>query len=417
VKKVVLSYGEHGLGVEVPDNAVIVESMPRKGLRNERDAVTNALRNPDVGPPLAELVQPGAQVVVVLPDITRPMPNRTVLPPLLDELERLGVSADRIELLVATGTHRPASESELEELVGSEILRRYYVRNHRAGDGRHILVGTVAGVPVLLDRAYVEADVRIVTGFVEPHFFAGFSGGWKAVCPGLADMETILEAHSPVRIADSRATWTNFEGNPVHEFIASAARLAPPTFAIDVAITDERRLVRVFAGRLPDSHRLACEFVRSTVSQEVSGRFDIVLTTNGGYPLDRNLYQTVKGIAAAERVALEGGVILVAAECRDGIPSEGAFGTLLQLPLNDLEDAGAPSTLDRWQAQVLARIAHRFRVCVFSDGLSDEDIAGAHLQPIHDIRSALDDELRRRPHARLCVLPFGPLTVATPSSV
>jgi nickel-dependent lactate racemase len=415
VKKVILSYGEHGLGVEVPDDAVVVESIPRKGLQNERDAVTKALRNPDVGPPLAELVQPGAQVVVVLPDITRPMPNKTVLPPLLDELERLGVPTDRIELLVATGTHRAASESELEELVGSEILHRYHVRNHRADDGGHVLVGTVDGVPVLLDRAYVEADVRIVTGFVEPHFFAGFSGGWKAVCPGLAALETIFEAHSPVRIADPRATWTNLDGNPVHEFIASAARVVPPTFAIDVVITDERRLVRVFAGRLPDSHLRACDFVRRTVVQEVPGRFDVVLSTNGGYPLDRNLYQTVKGMAAAERVALEGGAVLIAAECRDGIPGEGAFGALSKRSLDDLGDVSAPSTLDRWQVQVLARIVSRFEVSLFSGGLSDEEIAGAHLRPIHDIRLALDDELRRRPGARLCVLPFGPLTVATPS--
>lgn len=417
MKQVVLSYGERGLGVEVPNDAVVVRPKPRKGLQDEAEAVTRALRDPDVGPPLAELVPAGARVVIVLPDITRPMPNRTVVPPLLSELEQLGVSPDQIELLVATGTHRPASESELEGLVGHEILHRYCVRNHRMDDGQHVHVGAVDDVPVLLDRSYVEADVRIVTGFVEPHFFAGYSGGWKAVCPGLAALETVLGAHSPARIADPQATWMNLEGNPVHEFVARAGRLAPPTFAIDVAITDDRRLARVFAGRLPDSHRRACEFVRRMVVQEVPGRFEVVLSTNGGYPLDRNLYQTVKGMAAAERVAIDGGAILLAAECRDGIPGEGAFGTLSRRPLDELDDVQAPSTLDRWQTQILARIVRWFRVGLFSDGLSDVDIARAHMTPIHDVQSALDDELRRRPRARLCVLPHGPLTVATPSQV
>ena len=201
-------------------------------------------------------------MAVVFPDLTRPMPNRTVLPPLLAELERLGAGPDQVELLCATGTHRLAGPDEMVELIGPEIAARYRVHQHRAEDDEeHVEVGRVDGTPVRLDRRYVEADVRILTGFVEPHFFAGFSGGPKGACPGLAALETILEAHSPARIADARSTWLVTQGNPVHDFVRAAVALAPPTMALDVAINERRQLTAVFAGPLPAGHVAACEFV------------------------------------------------------------------------------------------------------------------------------------------------------------
>ena len=206
-------------------------------------------------------------MAVVFPDLTRPMPNRTVLPPLLAELERLGAGPDRVELLCATGTHRPATADEMVELVGADIAGRYRVHQHRA-DGPRTTTSRWAGstaLPVRIDRRYVEADVRILTGFVEPHFFAGFSGGPKGACPGLAALETILEAHSPGRIADPRATWLVTEGNPVHDFVRAAVALAPPTLSVDVAINQRRQLTAVFAGPLPDGHAAACRFVEETV--------------------------------------------------------------------------------------------------------------------------------------------------------
>ena len=186
-------------------------------------------------------------------------------------------------------------------------------------------MGRVDGTPVRIDRHYVEADVRILTGFVEPHFFAGFSGGPKGACPGLAGLETILEAHSPRRISDPRATWLVTEGNPVHDFVRAAVALAPPAFSVDVAINQRRQLTAVFGGPLPHGHSAACRFVEETSVQSVGARFDVVLSTNGGYPLDRNLYQAVKGMAAAERVVRAGGTIVMAAECLDGTPDGGSF--------------------------------------------------------------------------------------------
>ncbi|HEY5250317.1 MAG TPA: nickel-dependent lactate racemase [Acidimicrobiales bacterium] len=416
MKEVQLSYGRHGLVARVPDDAVVISPTDLPGLGDEAGAVLQALRDPTTGPPLAELIGPRDRVAVVFPDLTRPMPNRTVLPPLLAELARLGVGPDRVELLCATGTHRQATVGEMAELVGPDIMERYRIHDHQSADGDHVEVGTVDGTPVLIDPRYVEADVRILTGFVEPHFFAGFSGGPKGMCPGLAATETILEAHSPVRIADRRATWLVTEGNPVHDFVRAAAALAPATLSVDVAINNQRQLTAVFAGPLPDAHRAACVFVEKSAVQSVDRRFDVVLTTNAGYPLDRNLYQAVKGMAAAERVVSDGGTMIVAAACVDGIPGGGPFARLLASTVDGgaLADSAGVSEPDRWQVQVLGRVLRRSDVWLCSEGLEDDEVRAAHLRPVADVSSAVAEALAGAgPGARLCVLPQGPLTVVS----
>jgi nickel-dependent lactate racemase len=418
VKEVQLAYGRRGLAATVPDDAVVLTPTDLPGLPDERDAVIGALRAPSSGPPLADLLRPGARVAVVFPDLTRPMPNRTVLPPLLAELERLGAGAGRVELLCATGTHRRASPQEMAELVGDDIVARYRVHDHNADDDPHVEVGVVDGAPIMIDRRYVDADVRILTGFVEPHFFAGFSGGPKGVCPGLAATDTILEAHSPARIAHPRATWLVTEGNPVHDFVRAATALAPPTLSLDVAINNRRQLTAVFTGPLPHGHRVACAFVEDTAVQRVDGPFDVVLTTNAGHPLDRNLYQAVKGMAAAERVVAVGGTIVVAAACADGLPAGGAFARVLAEArgAEDLAADTGASAPDRWQGQVLGRVLRRAAVWLHTDGLNDDEVRAAHLRPVGDVSGAVARALDRAgPGARLCVLPEGPLTVATAS--
>ncbi len=415
--RVTLAYGTAGLDVEVPDDAVVVEGREPVALADEMGAVRRSLRAPLSGPPLGDLVRGDGKVVVAFPDLTRPMPNTTVLPPLLAELELAGAGPDRVELLCATGTHRQATPAEMAALVGRDVASRYRIHDHAADDGRHVRVGEVEGTPVLLDRRYVEADVRIVTGFVEPHFFAGWSGGPKATCPGLAATPTILEAHSPTRIADAGSTWLVTEGNPVHEFITAATALCPPDLSLDVTIDSRRHLTGVFTGVLPWSHHAACAFASRSVAHSVPGRFDVVLTTNGGHPLDRNLYQAVKGMAAAERVVTDGGIIVMAAACTDGVPDSGAFARILgdaSSPGQLLRPDG-PSELDRWQAQVLGRVLSRSEVWMYSEGLSDRAVASGLMVPVHDLGAAVTDALDRRgPGARLCVLPQGPLIVATP---
>ena len=336
MRAVRLPYGRFGLDVDIPDSATVVEAEDPPAIADEEAAVASALRMPSGGPSLKSLVQRAGKlsqragkIVVVFPDITRPMPNTTVLPPLLGELERLVAGPERVELLCATGTHRAATPAEMSALVGSDIHRRYRVHDHSATDDEHAAVGRIDGTDVRIDRRYVDADLRIVTGFVEPHFFAGFSGGPKGVCPGLADMDTILEAHSRRRISSPMATWTVMDGNPVHDFVRKATELAPPALSLDVTIDRQRRLTGVFCGPLPGAHLAACESVLRTSVSLVKGPFQVVLTTNGGYPLDRNLYQAVKGMAAAERVVAPGGTIVLAAQCIDGLPGGGAFERLL----------------------------------------------------------------------------------------
>lgn len=413
-----LAYGRDGLDLEVPDHAEVVVPEEPTPLVDEAAAVVEALRAPMAGPALEALVGPGERVVVVFPDITRPMPNTTVLPPLLAELARAGAGPGQVELLCATGTHRPANPEEMGVLVGPDIVARYRIHQHRSDDADHVSVGEVDGVPVLLDRRYVEADRRILTGFVEPHFFAGWSGGPKGACPGLAATATILEAHSPARIADPRSTWLTMSGNPVHEFVTAATSLCPPDLSVDVTIDTRRRLTGVFAGPLPDGHRSACAYAAGHVTRTVPHRFDVVVSTNGGHPLDRNLYQSVKGLAAAERVVADGGIILMASACHDGVPGDGAFARILgqSSGIDDLVRPVGPGAVDVWQAQVLGRVLRRAEVRLYAEGLSHDEIRAARMAPVDDIQTALDEALAERgPTARLCVLTQGPLTVATPS--
>jgi nickel-dependent lactate racemase len=416
VKRVELAYGAGTIAVDVPDDAQVLRPTDLPGLADPAAEITAALRRPRVGRGLAELVRPARPVVVVFPDITRPMPNTVVLPPLLAELERLGAGPDEVTLLCSTGTHRPATAEEMVALVGADIVARYRIHQHAATDGDHVQVGTVDGVPVLLDRRYVEADTRIVTGFVEPHFFAGFSGGPKAVCPGVAALETILAAHSPARILDPRATWTELDANPVHRFVAAAAALAPPDLSVDVAINGGRAVTAVFAGSLPGAHRLACAHVGRHAVRTLPAACDVVVSSNAGLPLDRNLYQAVKGMAAAERVVRPGGDILMVSSCVDGLPDGGAFARLLAAAPSAaaLADPSAAPALDGWQTQVLGRVLARATVHLYSDGLRPEQTRAAHLRPVADPSATIAALVagRGRP-ATVCVLPDGPLTVAS----
>jgi nickel-dependent lactate racemase len=272
-------------------------------------------------------------------------------------------------------------------------------------------------VPVWLNREWLEADFRITTGFVEPHFFAGFSGGPKMVAPGLAGLETTMVLHDARRIGHPRATWGVTEGNPIHDDVRDIARKTGVDFALDVTLNANKEITAVFAGELFSEHRAACANSHREAMREVPARFDVVVTTNSGFPLDQNLYQAVKGVSAAAEVVREGGIILCVSECRDGLPAHGAYTDLL-------ERAATPDELlamihqpgfaepDQWQVQIQAQILKRARVLVKTSFLSPEAIRAAHFEPMEDVseaaRAALDDA---GIGARLCVLPRGPQTI------
>jgi nickel-dependent lactate racemase len=273
-------------------------------------------------------------------------------------------------------------------------------------------------VPVWLNRRWFEADVRITTGFVEPHFFAGFSGGPKMVAPGLAGLATVLALHNAARIGSDRATWGVIEGNPVHDSIRSLVDAhGQVDFALDVALNRDQEIVAVFAGALGQMHHAATGAVRALSMQPVNGRFDVVLTSNAGYPLDQNLYQAVKGMSAAAQVVRPGGAIVCAAECRDGFPDHGSYRRLLASAATPAEllqaiEASPTTVPDQWQAQIQARIQAQARVLMHTSFLSDDELAEAHLESAADLDARVAGLLGARSQARVCVLPEGPQTIA-----
>jgi nickel-dependent lactate racemase len=287
--------------------------------------------------------------------------------------------------------------------------------NHDARDRSSLIFcGTHGeGVPVWLNRHWVEADVRITTGFVEPHFFAGFSGGPKLVAPGLAGLDTVLTLHDARRIGSARATWAVCEGNPVHDDIRAVAAATGVHFALDVVLNREQRIVTAFGGEILAMHAAAREAVREISMCPVDGLFDVVVTSNAGYPLDQNLYQAVKGMSAAATIVRPGGLIICAAECADGFPDHGSFREVLssaatpQALLSSIA-ARTGTVPDQWQVQVLARVLDHARVGVHTTGLTPEELRSAHLFAVADIASAVAAE---GPDARICVLPEGPQTI------
>lgn len=416
--RVKLAYGRAGLWVDLPDDAVVIEPRFVPGLPDERAALRDALRSPIGTAPLRELVRPDDTVAVVFSDLTRPMPNDRVLPPLLEELARAGVPDERIVLINGLGTHRPQTEEELTAMLGAEVVHRYRVLQHDAWDGANLVevARNHQGRPVRVHRAYVEASVRILTGFIEPHFFAGFSGGPKAVLPGIADIDAILDNHGAGMIAHPQATWAVTEGNPIWEEMQKVAQATAPTFLLNVTLNREREITGVFAGALAEAHRAGVSFVRRTALRPVRTLFDIVVTSNSGYPLDLNLYQAVKGMSAAAQIVRPGGHIIIAAECWDGIPDHGEYGRLLRearSPEGLLERIMSPGfrCQDQWEAQVQAQIQRKATVHVYADGLSDDQLREALVVPCRSIEETVARLRRENPSATVAVLPEGPQTV------
>jgi lactate racemase len=417
--KLRLAYGTTGLDIEVaPERTTVVEPTHRPGVADPPAALRRALRFPVAGPPLRDRVKPGQTVAISACDGTRPQPRQLMIPAILEELDGI-TDLDDIVILVATGTHRGNSDAELREMFGGAVVDNVRVVNHDARDaGQLAFAGTHGnGVPTWLNRAWLEADVRITTGFVEPHFFAGFSGGPKLVAPGLAGLETVLVLHDAARIGDPRATWGITQGNPVHDDVRAIAAGTGVTFALDVVLNRDKEIVAAFGGDLFPMHAAACAAARQAAMRPVPAQFDVVITTNSGFPLDQNLYQAVKGMSAAYQVVRPGGMIVCAAECRDGFPDHGSYRQVLASAASPraLADAirARPVTVpDQWQVQIQAQIQAASRVVMHTSYLSDEDLAAAHLEQTRDISATAAEALAAAgPDARLCVLPEGPQTI------
>ncbi|WP_018132283.1 nickel-dependent lactate racemase [Effusibacillus pohliae] len=414
--KVTLSYGKQGLTVDVPDTAVVVEPRHLAGLPDEKAAVVNALRHPIGCPPLCEMVKPTDRVAIVISDITRPTPNHKLVPWLLEELSH--VPLEQFVIINGTGTHRDQTRDEFIQMLGEWVVDNVRIINNNCHDkSTQAKVGSSRfGCDVYLNKEYVEADFRIVTGFIEPHFFAGFSGGPKGIMPGIAGIETILAFHNARMIGDPAATWGNMEGNPVQEMSREVNRMCKPDFMLNVTLNGNKQITGVFAGELFAAHAAGCEFVKEHVMIRCDHRFDVVITSNSGYPLDQNLYQAVKGMSAAHQIVRRGGTIICAAECSDGLPNHGNYAKILQMrktPQEILEMINDPSfqMFDQWQVQKQAVIQTWADVYVYSE-LSDADIERAMLKPTRDIGQTLRELQAKYGDAMsVAVLPLGPLTI------
>lgn len=418
--RVKLAYGKHGLDINLPAAAHVVTPRFVPGLSDEANALREALRHPSQSPALADLVKTGRRIVIAHTDITRATPNNRILPVILAELEAAGARREDITLLNGLGTHRPQTGAELRAMLGDAIVSRYHCVQHNAFDdaGLVSLGATSQGHPVRVNRLFLEAELRILTGFIEPHFFAGFSGGPKGVLPALCGAESVLSNHGADMIAHPKATWGITAGNPIWEEMREIALKTKPSFLVNVAMNVERRITGVFAGEMLAAHAAGCEFVKSTAMIPVPAAFDIVITTNSGYPLDQNLYQSVKGMSAARGIVRTGGAMIIAAACADGLPDHGKYAELLargKTPQGVLDMVCQPgfSSPDQWQVQIQALIQKHCDVYVFSAGLTDAQIQRALLKPCRNIEKITADLLKRYgKKAALCVLPEGPQTIA-----
>jgi lactate racemase len=414
--KVHLQYGRDGLELELPAGRVrVIEPTFVPGLPDEAAGFAEAARDPIGGRPLRACVAAHERVAIVIPDITRPLPSDRLLPWIFAELAH--VPAENITILNGTGSHRINTPAELSAMVGPEVLARYRVVNHdsQAPEGLALAGHTRDGRPVHLARDYVQADRRIVLGFIEPHFMAGFSGGYKGVFPAIADIDAIMHYHRAEAIGHPSSTWGVLEGNPTQEQIRWAGSLLPVDFLVNVTLNRKRQITRFFCGDVLAAHAAGCAFAKQTAMAACDRRYPIVVTTNAGYPLDQNLYQAVKGMHAAFQVVEQDGLILAASRCNDGFPGHGNFKRLLfeyGSPRALLDAIMAPgfSVYDQWEAQLLAIIALRARVGLKSE-LDPGEVRKAHLEPVEDIGARIQAELERRGDVPIAVLPEGPMTI------
>src|SRR5215510_5896335 len=412
-----LQYGKDGLEVEIPsENITVLAPHFLPGLPDEATAFRDALRSPIDSRPLRELISARDRIAVVIPDITRPLPSDRLLPWLFEELNY--VPEENFAIINGTGSHRVNTPEELANMTGASIFNRFKIVNHNSHDPATLKFAgrTKDGRQILLNNEYLEADKRIVLGFIEPHFMAGFSGGYKGIFPAIADIDSIMHYHRAEVIGHPESTWGVLEGNPTQTQIRDNGSLLPLDFCINVTLNRNRQITRFFCGEVMAAHRMGCEFSKSTVMVPCPQPFPIVVTTNSGYPLDQNLYQAVKGMSAAANIIEEGGLIVAASKCNDGFPSHGNFKKLLfahDSPRALLDTILAPgfSMYDQWEAQLLAMIRLKSRVGLYSNIPADE-VRRAHLDPVNEITEYLADELKRIDRdAPIAVLPEGPMTI------
>ena len=411
-------FGSTNVSLSLPeDKTTLIRPTFLPPLPDIEGAIKNNIRNPIESKPLRREIKPHQTVSISICDITRAIPTSTILPILLSEIRH--IPKNNISILVATGSHRASSKEELIHLVGKEIYEQYKVINHNAFKKNELtyLGDSKNGIPIYLNNIWVNSDYKISLGFTEHHFFAGYSGGNKMIAPGLAGIETILGLHSYKLIASDLSTWASFDSNPIQNEILNVSNKAPSNFSIEVNINKNNEITSIYAGDPHKSHLASIKSSEATSIQYVKNQFDIVITTNSGYPLDQNLYQCVKGISAASEIVKDNGTIICIAECRDGIPDHGYFFETLSQPIKPtqiLENIknSKTNTQDQWQTQILCKILSKAKVMIKTTGVSDNKLRLCHLEPISDLQKTINKIISEfRGSEKICALPEGPMTI------
>lgn len=416
-----LEYGRTGLDVKLPaDRDVRVLTYKEIPPLTAPDADLLArLRGPNGTSSLRQLAKGRRSACILICDITRPVPNELILRHVLAELEAAGMARERILILVATGLHRPNISDELIELVGQDIANKYRIENHDGQDrNSHVYLGeSPNGVPIWIDSRYANADLKIATGLIEPHFMAGYSGGRKLICPGVAALETIKVWHGPQFLEHPNADTGILIGNPVHEENTWIARHVGCDFIVNAVIDADRQPLKFVAGEMIEAFEEGVAFVRDIVTDTIDKPVDIVITSSAGYPLDTTFYQSVKGMSAALPIVIEGGTIIVAASLSEGIGSP-QFQELfddhpsLEVFLERII-SGEYFKMDQWQMEKLAKVCRKATVKMVSDGLSPQVLERLYVQSSPDVESAVSEALDKHgPTAKIAVLPKGPYVVA-----
>lgn len=419
--RVRFEYGRTGLEANLPADRV-VRKLAYKDAPPIPDPVSElnrVLALPTGTPSLAELAKGRRDACIVICDITRPVPNEMMLRPMLAILEEAGIPRNKITILVATGLHRPNEGDELVEMVGQHIYDNYRIANHhgQAIDEHTYLGASPRGVPIWIDSHYVRADLKITTGLIEPHLMAGFSGGRKLICPGIAALETVKVWHGPDFLENPKADCGILDGNPVHEENTWIGRHTGCDFILNVVIDSERRPLKFVAGDMEQAFLEGVDFVRGVVRDTVPEPVDIVVTSCAGYPLDTTFYQAVKGMTGALPIVKQGGTIILAASLTEGIGSP-QFQQLFR------ENATLEGfverilgkdyfVMDQWQLEELAKVRRKAKVKVVSDGLPANVLNGLFVEAAPTIEQAVAESLAEYgPQAKIAVIPKGPYVLA-----
>jgi lactate racemase len=416
-----LEYGRTGLDVELPAERIVrtLKYKDAQPLPDPAGSLAEMLAHPIASPPLAEIARGKKTACIAICDITRPVPNELILKPVLRTLEEAGIARQDITILVATGLHRPNLGDELVEMVGREIVENYRIENHYGQElSQHTYLGqSPRGVPIWIDTRFVQADLKITTGLIEPHLMAGFSGGRKLICPGIAALETIKVWHGPEFLEHPSADCGILDGNPVHEENTWIARRTGCDFIVNVVIDSERRPLKWVAGDMEAAFLEGVKFVKEVVRDTVAEPVDIVVTSCAGYPLDTTFYQSVKGMTGALPIVKQGGTIIIAASLSEGIGSpqfEQLFREHANLELFVERILGKDYfMMDQWQLEELAKVRRKAKVKMVSGGIAPEVLAGLFVEPATSVEAAVAASLAEYgPGAKIAVIPKGPYVLA-----